>query len=40
MNQGTLTPPVGPEDHAQGPPEAPLTLVEDGDYDGIEYQNC
>jgi protein-disulfide isomerase len=29
----TLKPPVGPEDHVQGPPTAPLTLVEYGDYE-------
>ena len=28
-----LTPPVSPEDHAQGPAEAPVTLVEYGDYE-------
>ena len=28
-----LTPPVGPPDHAQGPSDAPLTLVEYGDYE-------
>jgi len=28
----SLTPPVGPADHAQGSPEAPVTLVEYGDY--------
>jgi protein-disulfide isomerase len=28
-----LTPPVGPHDHVQGPPNAPLTLVEYGDYE-------
>ena len=27
-----LTVPVGPEDHAQGDPAAPCTLVEYGDY--------
>jgi protein-disulfide isomerase len=33
MSQGILTPPVGPEDHAQGPSTAPITLVEYGDYE-------
>lgn len=33
MNQGTLTPPIGPEDHAHGPADAPITLVEYGDYE-------
>ena len=28
-----LTPPVGPQDHAQGKPDAPVTLVEYGDYE-------
>ena len=33
MSNGTLTPPVGPDDHAQGSGEAPVTLVEFGDYE-------
>ena len=33
MKQGTLTPPVGPDDHAHGPSNAPITLVEYGDYE-------
>jgi protein-disulfide isomerase len=33
MNESaTLTPPVSARDHAQGPVDAPLTLVEYGDY--------
>ena len=28
-----LMPPVGPEDHARGPANAPITLVEYGDYE-------
>lgn len=28
-----LTPPVGPDDHVQGPTDGPLTLVEYGDYE-------
>lgn len=31
--QPTLTPPVGADDHAQGPADAPVTLVEYGDYE-------
>jgi protein-disulfide isomerase len=31
-NTGTLTIPVGPKDHVQGPPEATITLVEYGDF--------
>ena len=29
----TLKPPVGPKDHMQGPADAPVTLVEYGDYE-------
>lgn len=29
----TLTPPVGPHDHSEGAPDAPVTLVEYGDYE-------
>ena len=29
----TLKPPVGPKDHVQGPPDAPVHLVEFGDYE-------
>ncbi len=31
-DRAQLTPPVGPHDHAAGPANAPLTLVEYGDY--------
>ena len=33
MSEGSLTPPVGPGDHIIGPDDAPLTLVEYGDYE-------
>ena len=33
MSNGTLTPPVGPEDHGQGSEHAPVTLVEYGDFE-------
>jgi protein-disulfide isomerase len=33
MRLHTLTPPVGPGDHVAGPPDAPLTLVEYGDFE-------
>jgi protein-disulfide isomerase len=32
MTEGTLQPPVGPHDHFLGPVEAPVVLVEYGDY--------
>ena len=31
-NDITLVPPVGPDDHIDGPADAPITLVEYGDY--------
>jgi protein-disulfide isomerase len=33
MSEARLTPPVSAQDHAAGPEEAPLTLVEYGDYE-------
>jgi protein-disulfide isomerase len=33
VSRTTLTPPVGPSDHARGPADAPVTLVEYGDYE-------
>jgi protein-disulfide isomerase len=33
MSEGQLTPPVGPHDHVAGSDDAPVTLVEYGDYE-------
>ena len=33
MSPGTLVPPVGPDDHSHGPSQAPIVLVEYGDYE-------
>lgn len=33
MSGGHLTPPVGEQDHSMGPVDAPVTLVEYGDYE-------
>jgi protein-disulfide isomerase len=37
MTPAILTPPVGPRDHVRGPADAPITLVQYGDY---ECQRC
>lgn len=33
MSEGNLVPPVSTDDHIQGPPDAPVILVEYGDYE-------